>query len=81
MGELSPGRKFTDPPKGRIRRGGRAPAPAPPQVAGALKLTNEATKARYRTNPSDGGLADSTGPASFVMEDPNGNPVLIDQHV
>ena len=24
---------------------------------------------------------DSTGPASFVIEDPDGNPILIDQHV
>ncbi|MEL6147975.1 MAG: VOC family protein [Chloroflexota bacterium] len=25
--------------------------------------------------------ADSTGPASFVIVDPDGNPILIDQHV
>lgn len=25
--------------------------------------------------------ADSTGPASFVIVDPDGNPVLVDQHV
>jgi hypothetical protein len=33
-----------------------------------LKLTNEADES-------------STGPASFMMVDPDGNPVLIDQHV
>jgi lactoylglutathione lyase len=30
------------------------------------------------TVPADG---DSTGPASFVVVDPDGNPILIDQHV
>ena len=25
--------------------------------------------------------ADSTGPASFVLSDPDGNPILVDQHV
>ena len=25
--------------------------------------------------------ADSTGPASFIIQDPDGNPILIDQHV
>ncbi len=33
-----------------------------------LKLTDEADES-------------STGPASFVLEDPDGNPVFIDQHV
>jgi hypothetical protein len=23
----------------------------------------------------------TTGPASFVIEDPDGNPILVDQHV
>jgi len=36
--------------------------------AKGIKLTTEADEG-------------STGPASFVLEDPDGNPVLIDQHV
>ncbi len=43
----------------------RARAPAPPPVAG-LKLTNEADES-------------STGPAGFMLEDPDGNPVFVDQ--
>jgi lactoylglutathione lyase len=44
-----------------------------------LKLTNEVDE----SSPQDESvrLADSTGPASFMMVDPDGHPVFIDQHV
>lgn len=45
-----------------------ARAPAPPQVQGARSSRTRPTRAAQR-------------PASFEVIDPDGNPVLIDQHV
>lgn len=45
-----------------------------------VRSLHASVKAAGLTTSQEAGL-DGTGPASFVLEDPDGNPVLIDQHI
>jgi catechol 2,3-dioxygenase-like lactoylglutathione lyase family enzyme len=38
-------------------------------------------KAKGVETTEEGGLASNSGPAGFVVTDPDGNPILFDQHV
>jgi catechol 2,3-dioxygenase-like lactoylglutathione lyase family enzyme len=67
---------------GSGRRGVHRPARASgsPQVAG-LKLTNEADESSRFDRLKALSSSKGTGPASFIVVGPDGNPVFIDQHV